>query len=274
MKLKSIFAIALIAAVGTACNPATVFGKLKGEKPSETRVNQTHSFENIMGIDSSRGIIVHYTQQPTTEPVRIEGPENVVAELEIKLDKKGILDLSMKSGKNFRYNSAEDHVQVWVKAPAVTSFKASSGSLISVEEPIVSAASIKIKVSSGADIRMKSLTAGTATITTSSGANIDLHALTADVAILKSSSGANLDIDSVAISDALTAEASSGAVVEMASGTAAKGYFNASSGASVRAGKVTAQSGECKASSGGSIKSSIKNATVKQSSGGGVTNNN
>ena len=268
MKLKSIFAIALIAAVGTACNPATVFGKLKGEKPSETRVNQTHSFENIMGIDSSRGIIVHYTQQPTTEPVRIEGPENVVAELEIKLD------LSMKSGKNFRYNSAEDHVQVWVKAPAVTSFKASSGSLISVEEPIVSAASIKIKVSSGADIRMKSLTAGTATITTSSGANIDLHALTADVAILKSSSGANLDIDSVAISDALTAEASSGAVVEMASGTAAKGYFNASSGASVRAGKVTAQSGECKASSGGSIKSSIKNATVKQSSGGGVTNNN
>lgn len=274
MKLKSIFAIALIAAVGTACNPETVFGKLKGEKPSETRTTLTYSFENIKGIDSSKGIIVFYTQQPTTEPVRIEGPENVVAALEIKLSKNGVLDLSMKKGKNFRYNSTEDHVQVWVKAPAATSFKASSGSFICVEEPIVSAEPIKIKVSSGADMRMKSLSAGTATITTSSGANIDLHALTADAATLKSSSGANLDIDSVNISGALTAEASSGAVIEIASGKAEKGYFNASSGATVRAGKVSAQSGECKASSGGSIKSSIKNATVKQSSGGGVTNKN
>lgn len=252
MKLKSIFALGAIMLAGTACNPATILGNIKGEKPSENRVERSYSFENIKGIDSSSGIIVHYTQQPATQPVKVEGPENVVAAFEINLTKNGVLDLSMESGKSFRYNSAEDHVNVWVVAPAVQSFKASSGSSINVEEALTATEPIEINASSGARIYMSELNAG--------------------IANIKTSSGADAEIASIKITDSITAGASSGAAIEIGSGTAENAYFKASSGASVRASGMTAQRGECKASSGGGIKSSIKQPAIKTSSGGSVIN--
>ncbi len=252
MKLKSILAIGAIMLAGTACNPATILGNIKGEKPSKTRVERSYSFENIKGIDTSSGIIVHYTQQPSTQPVTVEGPENVVAAFEINFTKNGVLDLSMDSGKSFRYKSEEDHVNVWVAAPAVSSLEASSGGSIIVNEPITATEPIEINASSGAGIYVAQLNAVTANIKTSSGADVEIY--------------------SIKITDSLSAGASSGAVIEIGAGTAENAYFKASSGASVRASGMTAQRGECKASSGGGIKSSIKQPSIKTSSGGSVIN--
>ena len=55
-------------------------------EPSETIVSKAYNYEQVRGISVANGIVLNYSPAQQQENVRVTGPENVVAALEIKKD--------------------------------------------------------------------------------------------------------------------------------------------------------------------------------------------
>jgi len=252
MIIKTILSAIILGIAATGCSSSSIHQILShGEKPSENIVTASYDFSDIRGIDTSCGIIVHCSQKAAAEPVRIKGPENVMEALEITLSKKGALHLRLKNGSNFRYRSDEEHINVWVAAPAISKFDASSGGSIHAGGTITLSAPVDIETSSGAHIYFSDLQVAEASLEASSGSMIKIQSLT---------------------SKKVEADASSGAHIAINGGTSANADFDASSGGSINASGMDAQTGSCSASSGARIKSSIRNAKTDKSSGGSISN--
>lgn len=221
-----------------------------GLTPQGAMTERTYEFGDIKSIETEAGIYVYYTCGERVEPVRVEGPEDVLEVLEVKCGRDGELELSFSGSKRFSYRSKEEHVHVYVTAPAVSGFEASSGGQIEAEGVVTVAGKLSADVSSGAYISFGGIRAS----------EVELGA----------SSGGTLEASDV-VADDVEAEASSGAHIEVA-GSAYSAQLKASSGGSVSAGKLEAERGKAKASSGGSVRSAIAVAEVERSSGGSVNN--
>ncbi|MCM1331035.1 MAG: DUF2807 domain-containing protein [Bacteroides sp.] len=252
MFCKTILSTLIIGLAATSCSSSSIYRMLShGEEPSENIVTNSYDFTDLKGIDTACGIIVHYTQTASAEPVRAEGPENVIEALEIKRSKDGTLCLRIENGKNFRYRSKEQHANIWIAAPAIADFEASSGGSIIVDGALSLSTPVDIEASSGASVSIASIKATKMELEASSGAHIKISTLSAET---------------------IEADASSGAGITIAGGNASYAYFDASSGSSIKASELNVQKGSCSASSGASIKSSIQNAKTDKSSGGSISN--
>lgn len=252
MFCNTILSALILGIAATSCSTSSIHQILShGEKPSENIVTNTYDFPDLKGIDTACGIIVHYTQKASAEPVRVEGPENVIDALEIKHSKDGTLHLRIENGRNFRYSSSQQHANIWIAAPDITDFEASSGGSIIVDGALSLSTPVDIEASSGASVSIASIKATKMELEASSGAHIKINTLSAET---------------------IEADASSGAGITIAGGNAAHAYFDASSGSSIKASELDVQKGSCSASSGASIKSSIRNAKTDKSSGGSVSN--
>ena len=252
MIIKTILSSIIVGIAATGCTSTSINHIFShGEKPSENIVTADYNFSDLKGIDTACGIIVHYTPTASAEPIRAEGPENVREALEIKRSKNGTLCLRIENGKNFRYRSKEQHANIWIAAPDISDFEASSGGSIIVDGALSLSTPVDIEASSGASVSIASIKATKMELEASSGAHIKISTLSAET---------------------VEADASSGAGITIAGGNATYAYFDASSGSSIKASELEVQKGSCSASSGASIKSSIRNAKTDKSSGGSVSN--
>lgn len=252
MKKTALAAALALTATLTSCSldkMANVMGG-GGQLPEGEIVSRTYDFNGVTGIDTSSGIYVYYTCLEETKPVKVVGPEDVLAELSVKLDRDGELKLSFKGNRRFSYRKNEQHAMVYVTAPGVRKYDASSGGLIEMTGPVTVSGTLEADVSSGGDIVFDGLRAGKVDFDASSGGMIKAKKVHAD---------------------RLSAHASSGADITLA-GSAIAAELSASSGGAVNASKLDVMRGKARASSGGSVKSAIKNAETKKSSGGSVSN--
>lgn len=242
----------VFAAVSSSCSMDRVVNAIESgrQKPEGEIVSKSYEFDDIRSIDTSSGIYVYYTYGPDVDPVRVEGPSDVLDALEIECDKDGELELSFKGNKRFRYSSKEQHVHVYVTAPEIREFEASSGGIIEADGAVTVDGTLSAGVSSGAYVNLGSVKAAKVKLESTSGGMLEIADVTAEE---------------------LKAEASSGSQIKVA-GVANSASLQASSGGSVDAPKLEARYGSAKASSGGSVRSAIKAAQIERSSGGSVRN--
>lgn len=252
MKFKTytcgIALLATFAAIVGACSSNNInIGSTDAAAEGNIKTKTYNFTSDIKGIETSRGVIVHYTQESSTS-VRAEGSAKMLEAAEITLS-GGTLKATLKSNDNSRYTSAKDHLHVYVTAPSVNEFEASSGSSI---------------LSDGINIysRVKA--------EASSGANIQFAALSAPNISLEASSGSSIKAENIKATR-FEAETGSGASIR-AAGEAESAELEANSGSSIDARALKASSGSAEAGSGASVLSSISNCRVEKSGGGSVVN--
>ncbi len=255
MKTKILLASAALLAALSACsvnevkNIATGFG---GRTPSGKITEKTWQFDDIKGIESASGVVVHYTQQATTAPVRVSAPEDVLKKAVVRMTSGGTLEIQLESGTNFRFGNDEQRLHAYVAAPSVSDFEAYSGSEIIVADTLNIYSKVEAESHSGATISFSTLISPKVEFSSSSGSSIDAEAVTAEKFEADASSGSNIS----------------------ASGTATEVDLEASSGASVDCRNLKAERGKASANSGGGIQSNIATAEIERSSGGRVKNSN
>lgn len=204
-------------------------------------VKQERELSEFDGILAAEGIQV-YVAQGNTESVVVEASENFMDYI-VTEKSDGKLKIHIEDGYNLRKGTKN----VYVTIKDVTVLKASSGAAIEGQGKI-SGNSLKVRASSGADIR----------------AEIEYELTKSDA-----SSGAHIKLKGTAKD--FSAEASSGADITATEVDGETFNGDVSSGANITVGTFNAIDAE--ASSGGSIKYKGKPAqvNVQKSSGGSVS---
>ena len=183
----------LIAAVAT-CFLGTSCGRIvnscmRREKPSDSIVSKTVETGEIHSIASTTELIVHYSQG-SPKPVKISGPENIVKELEIDLDKHRNLKLEIRHGSKFSYSSDEEMVHVWITSPATSRFEAAASSRIYIDS--IAIPEMELKALAGAAIFVRDVETDIIEVSALSGAMISISGK-AKSARLKTLSGGTIN---------------------------------------------------------------------------------
>lgn len=237
-----IVSITMIAVIGCAGSAKT------SVKPSEktTTCNYSH-INGFSAIESSRAIKVIYTQSTSTT-IKAEVPENIKQYLTIR---KSGNTLVITFNDNLRIINNPRTV-VYVSAPGVLSFDASSSSEIEIAD--ISAQGKKLK------------------LTSSSAGEIEIGRATCSSIEANASSAGEITVKNISAGD-VSATCSSGADIEL-SGTASTATFTASSGADIDADGLLVQKASADASSGADIEVNARQLSSSTSSGGSVKNRN
>ena len=94
-------------------------------EPSETIVSKAYNYEQVRGISVANGIVLTYSPAQQQENVRVTGPENVVAVLEIKKDDAtGELYFEIPGRYKFKYASDNQRLPIQVSIPGIYHLKA------------------------------------------------------------------------------------------------------------------------------------------------------
>lgn len=206
-----------------------------------TQVSEDRTTADFHEIHSSTGVHVYYTQSPE-KSVKVETDSQEKLSRIATEVKKGKLKIYVKSNRGSKNNSFQV-LKVYVSAPDVTEFEASSGSSIYFENGVETDSKVAIEVSSGAKIN-GDVTAGKLEIEVSSGSSyegkIQAEFLEADV---KSGSGITLS----GSADRLDLEATSASKFKGKEFTARKAKVKATSTSKVEF--TVTESLEAKASS-------------------------
>lgn len=106
-------------------------------EPSETIVSKAYNYEQVRGISVANGIVLNYSPAQQQENVRVTGPENVVAALEIKKDDAtGELYFEIPGRYRFKYASDNQRLHIQVSIPGIYHFKAMNGASINVTDSV------------------------------------------------------------------------------------------------------------------------------------------
>lgn len=173
----------------------------------------------------------------------------------------------IKNGfKNVRSHGS--NAVLYLSAPSVEAIIASSASTVTVNGNLISNGNLKLKSSSGAEIKLYNVKCQKLDVNASSGAEIDIKSFTGDRIYADASSGADIDIKAIDAKGKVTASASSGADIDL-SGCAATANFSASSGADIDGRELTVATARLDASSGADVKVTATEGVDKNVSSGG-----
>lgn len=206
-------------------------------------VTTTSSISPISAINSSCGISVSY-EQCDSLIMRISAPEDVMPLIKTTID-NGALTISSK--KNL--GKCLQLVSVTIKAPGVTTFNASSGSVLKTSGYAAPQANVEMSTSSGAVIDASDMKANTFDISASSGAVFSIERIAASSVSATTSSGATGKLQGACSNISLSA--SSGGVLDASGLKSTKGKASASSGGLVSCDIATPDN--IHSSSGGSV---------------------
>lgn len=232
-------------------------------------VKKTYKPARFTAIGVAQGIKVHYTPRSGAPSATVEGPDNIVPLVNVHVV-DGTLQIRYVENVSISYSGDQQPVQVYLTAPAVDEFGASSGAAISVAGSLTLPDELEVSVSSGATVSFASVKAGEAELKASSGASVLVTTLKVGSAEISCSSGANISVPALT-ARSVEANASSGADI-LLSGKTDYAALRASSSAKISASALSASRGTARASSSGTIVSSIRQADVQCSSGGTVRN--
>ncbi len=117
----------------------------------------------ISKISVSTGVKLHFTKGTTTQ-VRLEADRDIFSEVDVTTQ-SGLLSI-VNNAKTYTNNgSNSETLSVWVTAPEVTSFKATVGSSITIENSSYSVSSpLNIDISVGSSFHANSLSASSITL--------------------------------------------------------------------------------------------------------------
>ncbi len=129
-------------------------------KPSDTIVTRDYYFEKISGIiAASNCITVYYSQQKHTS-VKVEGPSNMVEELEIKSDARDRLIVELKNSDRFDVMYKSQRVKVWITSPYVHHIEAMAWASVIVPDSIDIPNSLDISAFTDATIKLSDIKTG------------------------------------------------------------------------------------------------------------------
>ncbi len=213
--------------------------------PSGKIVSRTYNnIRGFNGISVSQGIEVKYTQSNDVS-IRVELPENLVKYLDVK---KSGNSLSISFSENAGSVTRKCRTKVYVSAPGVIDFKASSAAEIKCQSLAASDKNVSVKSSSGAEVEFDRLLCRSLGASSSSAGEITVKNLSADVVAASVSSGAEIELE----------------------GKASQATYSASSGGSISADDLAVSNAKASASSGGSISTNARHLDSSTSSGGRV----
>jgi hypothetical protein len=238
---------------------------------ASAQVSENRTVSNFSKIKVSAGIDLVFTQESKTS-LKVEADDAEKLQdimtiisgntLEIYVDSKNF----NKKGKKNKNRYTHKTLKVWVSAPAVDSFKASSSSSVSLKNGI-DVPTAEIKVSSSASLN-GNIKAEEITIEVSASGNLKSNISAKKISADLSSSGDALLSGNA---DSITISASSSADLKAKDLTVRNANIDASSSAEVVL-NVT-ESLTAKASSSGSVSyyGNPKNVQADKSSSGSVT---
>ena len=202
-------------------------------------ITETRKSENFKAISISGGFEVELRQAPEVEVV-VEADDNLMEYIETKVRKEELVirldDL----------NVHDAHLKVFIAAPSVNALKTSAGAEIVVKDMLKSGNVVRLKASSGSQIKT-SVDAPEVRADASSAGNIEISGRTRDF-YAETSSGSPISAGEL-LSENTEAGASSGSTAKVHASV--KLHAKASSGASIsyRGSAVVSK----ETSSGGSV---------------------
>lgn len=218
----------------------------------KTMTTRTVSIADFNGIDTSSGITVVYSQGELSA-ARITAPRYIFDYLEIEVDQKGTLELSISSRYWKKYNSMNGEITVTVSSPRINRLEASSGSSIKSVGALRANGKADIETSSGASITLPGgfTATGKTEIEVESGSAVSITGLNAPQIDADLSSGSQLTLTNATATHA-SFDLSSGASCTVAGKTSSL-KVDASSGSSFNGKKFIADKADIDASSGATV---------------------
>ena len=220
-------------------------------------------------IQTSVGIKVEYTVTPADKkPIAKLSVDSCVADYVMVEIKNNTLTVYFNNRDKNNIVCANNPI-LYLSAPAVEKFTASSGSGISIKNELsVDNRKIFFNISSGALIRADKVKCSTLSLDTSSGSKVDIASVeTRNLAVSASSS--SITTINKLTADNVTVSASSAAQVNL-SGTAGNAGISASSAAKVIAKDLHCKIADLSASSTAYANITSQNATTSTSSLGKI----
>lgn len=179
-------------------------------EPSEKHVKKECKVDAFEKIKASSAIKMVYTQTEGGQKVVLDVPENLADKI--------VVDVSGKELRVYFDNtvvSGDRATTVYVEAPCVRSFKASSASTIVMTNGVKADGEVAIQASSAASIRCEgAIEAKLIYVDASSAATIGIAEAKAETIAVEASSAASADISNID-AETLSAKASSAATITL-----------------------------------------------------------
>ena len=178
-------------------------------EPSEKHVKKEYKVDAFEKIKASATIKMVYTQTEGEQKVVVDMPENLADKIEVEVSGK-----ELKVNYNSKING-DRATTVYVEAPCVRSFKASSASTIVMTNGLKADREVAIQASSAASIRCEgTIEAKLIYVDASSAATIGIAEAKAETIAVEASSAASADISNID-AETLSAKASSAATITL-----------------------------------------------------------
>ena len=179
-------------------------------EPSEKHVKKECKVDAFEKIKTTSAIKVVYMQTEGEQKVVLDVPENIINMVDVNVHDKELEVSFTRGGINGSHNTT-----LYVSAPSVRSFKASSVGSIVLTNGVKTDGEVAIKASSAANVIVeKPIYAKLIYIDASSAATVDVAGAKAETFRVEASSAATIDIDGI-FAKTLSAEASSAATITL-----------------------------------------------------------
>lgn len=184
-------------------------------KGNPTEYTRDVNVGNFNAIDASISIDVHYTPSQKTS-VRIVATERLLQYVEARVN-SGTLTLTMSKeyvNGNNKLRRKGDKVTVYVTAPQISSFTASTSADIKCSVPLTGIKKLKVDASTSGDISLGSVQADEAVVYASTSGDVDIKSLEVKSLKADASTSGDIGIDRLK-ADVVSADASTSGDLEI-----------------------------------------------------------
>lgn len=245
---------------------------------------------NFHGIDASISVEVEYTRGPLS-PVRIVTTEQLMPYVVAEVN-GGVLKLGMKKEytRKHKVRWKDDKVKIYVTAPDVRSFSASTSADIVCLSALSGIDKLTVEASTSGDVKLGRVSAGSAVIDASTNGDVNIEKLDARSVKAEASTSGDISIESVTAStvdlgaytsgdfkagnlncDKMTASVATNGDMEL-KGRAGNLTVEAATGGDFDGAKLRVEDAYATASVGGSATVNAVRCNSKNNMGGSVKN--